>query len=325
MVKNRKFQSKVDYQINVIVKDKMKQILLTGASGFLGKIIYDKLKSNFTITTLGREQVSEDHIFFDLKSQDNLICNQNFDTIVHCAGKAHHIPKNKSEANEFYEINQMGTVNLLNFIDTFEVIPRAFVFISTVSVYGLNLGIDINENYPLNSEEPYGRSKIMAEKIIEEWCSANAVVCTILRLPLVIGNNSVGNLSKMIKGIKRGYYINIDGGKSRKSMVMGEDVAVFIPIVSKIGGTYNLTDGYHPSFIELSSYIANKLGRRNPLNITKKLIYILAKIGDVIGDKSPINTLKLHKITSELIFNDFKARERANWNPSLVLENFNPS
>lgn len=42
------------------------------------------------------------------------------------------------------------------------------------------------------------------------------VVCTILRLPLLVGTNPPGNLGAMIKGIARGYYFNIGGGKSKK-------------------------------------------------------------------------------------------------------------
>lgn len=304
----------------------MKQILLTGASGFLGKIILNKLKDNYPIVTLGRAKASENHIFFDLKTQcKNSHFNEKFDIIIHCAGKAHSIPKNNNEKSEFYEVNQNGTLNLLKFINTFEVMPKAFIFMSTVAVYGLYSGKDISEDTPLNSTDAYGRSKILAEKLVTDWCNSNNVICTIIRLPLLIGDNPVGNLSKMIEGIKRGYYVNIDGGKARKSMVMAEDVATFIPAISKIGGIYNLTDGYHPSFFELSNYIANKLGKKNPINITKKIIFILAKFGDIFGNFSPINTLKFNKITSELTFNDSKAREKANWNPSKVLKSFNPS
>ena len=303
----------------------MKQLLLTGASGFLGKIIYGKLKDSHRIVTLGRRKISENHIIFDLKTPYNLPHNEIFDIIIHCAGKAHSIPKNDYEKGEFYEVNHNGTLNLLNFINTFEVIPKSFIFISTVAVYGLNSGKDISENTPLNSIDPYGKSKILAEKLVTDWCNTNKVICTIIRLPLLVGDNPVGNLSKMILGIKRGYYVNIGEGKARKSMVMAEDVAAFIPIISKIGGVYNLTDGYHPSFFELSNHIANKLGKKSPPNITKKVVLILAKIGDIFGNFSPINTIKFHKITSELTFNDSKAREKANWNPSMVLKSFNPS
>ena len=49
---------------------------------------------------------------------------------------------------------------------------------------------------------------------------------------------------------------------------------------------------------------------------------VLAKIGDLIGDKFPINSNKLSKIMSPLTFDDSKARKAFGWNPSLVIEGF---
>jgi hypothetical protein len=56
------------------------------------------------------------------------------------------------------------------------------------------------------------------------------------------------------------------------------------------------------------------------------LPYFLAKIlslfGDIIGPNFPINSNKLKKITSDLTFNDSKARNALGWSPSLVLDDF---
>jgi hypothetical protein len=136
-----------------------------------------------------------------------------------------------------------------------------------------------------------------------------------LRLPLLVGKNPPGNLGTMIKAIKKGYYFNIGGGNSKKSMVLAEDVARFIPVIAPVGGTYNLTDGEHPSFSALSFAIANKKIINLPLFVVK----IIGYLGDVIGAKAPINSTKVKKMTSDLTFDDSKAREMG-WKPQPVLE-----
>jgi len=149
------------------------------------------------------------------------------------------------------------------------------------------------------------------------------VLLTILRLPLLVGENPPGNLGSMIKAIEKGYYFNIGGGKSKKSMVLANDVAAFIPKVASIGGIYNLTDGYHPNFYELSTLICKNRNKKIPLNIPSIIANLLGYIGDVIGKSMPLNTVKLKKITTDLTFDDSKAREIAGWNPNPVLNDLN--
>jgi nucleoside-diphosphate-sugar epimerase len=126
----------------------------------------------------------------------------------------------------------------------------------------------------------------------------------------------------MIKGIQNGYYFNIDGGKAKKSMILAEDVAQCILKVSEIGGIYNLTDGYHPSFLELSNHISIQLGKGKSINMPMWLAWIIANFGDLLGSKAPLNTNKLKKLTSDLTFDDSKARVAFGWNPTPVIEGF---
>ncbi len=177
----------------------------------------------------------------------------------------------------------------------------------------------------MRSIDSYGRSKIEAEKLVVEWCETNNVTYTILRLPLVVASNPPGNLGAMVNGIKVNCYFNIGGGTVRKSMVLAQDVAKFILIAAQVGGVYNLTDGYHPSFYELSNYISFQLGKRPPGNLPICVAKLVAKVGDLIGSRAPINTEKLLKITSDLTFDDSKARKAFGWNPSPVLEYFKVS
>ena len=289
-------------------------VILTGASGFLGRYIFNKLSKDSTVTTISRAGAD---INADLVKEIPKLSPANL--IVHCAGKAHSVPKTEEEKQAFFDVNLKGTENLLKGLKSSAELPRSFVFISTVAVYGCESGTLITENQPLNASDPYGMSKVQAEQLIQTWCEENNVICTILRLPLLVGENPPGNLGAMIKGIKKGYYFNIAGGKAKKSMVFANDVANLIPVVAKIGGVYNLTDGYNPSFEELSLIIAEKIGSKKPLNIPFWLANIMAKMGNLVGNKAPINSKKLAKITADLTFDDSKAKKQLNWIPKPVL------
>ena len=291
-------------------------ILLTGANGFLGEIIMSKLSNEHQIITLSRNH-GEYQISLDCQIPKFA---QAFDLVIHAAGKAHSIPKTQEEKKQFYDVNVLGTQNLLQGLEASGV-PKQFVFIGSVSVYGQEHGLNITEDFPLEAIDAYGLSKIEAEGLVQEWCKQHNVVCTILRLPLLVGTNPPGNLGAMIKGIARGYYFNIGGGKSEKSMVLAEDVAAFIPKIANIGGTYNLTDGYHPSFFELSCVIAKQLGKSVPMNMPLFVANGIGFLGNFLGNNAPINSLKLKKITADLTFDDSKARS-AGWKPRRVLDWF---
>lgn len=291
--------------------------LLTGSSGFFGSE-YLKLTGFNNVITLARKNAIIDA---DLSTQVPKI--DVVDLVIHAAGKAHIVPRTDQEKEEFFKVNVAGTQNLLLGLENAPALPKFFVFISSVAVYGLETGNLIDENTPLLAADPYGKSKIQAEKLVADWCGKNNINCTILRLPLLAGTNPPGNLKSMIKGIKAGYYFNIAGGQAKKSMVMARDVAKIIPKVASIGGIYNLTDRHHPNFFELSALIAKQLGKKTPLNMPKWLAVLLAKTGDVVGSKAPINSNKLAKIMSDLTFDDSKAKEKIGWNPGYVLQELN--
>jgi nucleoside-diphosphate-sugar epimerase len=290
-------------------------VLLTGDNGFLGKIIIKTLEKECQVYGLSRSSLDY-RVCLD-KEVPNF--HHSFGMVIHAAGKAHSLPKKDDEKKQFHEVNVIGTENLLKGLEKI-FLPKLFVFISSVSVYGQEFGKGIKEENELEAIDPYGLSKIDAEILVVAWCKKHNVVCTILRLPLLVGHNPLGNLGAMIKAIDKGYYFNIAGGNARKSMVLAEDVASFIPRVAIVGGTYNLTDGYHPSFYELSAAIAKFLERKKPFNLPLSVAKLMGHVGDKLGDTAPINFRKLKKITSDLTFDDTKAREVVGWKPRRVLD-----
>ena len=294
--------------------------LLTGANGFLGKAIYRYLvKENFKVTgqqLFGTSRGIDISLLFELP--ESIIC----DVVVHSAGKAHSIPKSPEEEQVFYDVNFNGTKNLCRSLEKLPVKPKSFVFISTVSVYGLESGTLVSERTPLNGENAYAKSKRLAEEWLTEWAALNSIRLGILRIPLIAGPNPPGNLGDMIKAIERGKYLSIGKATSKKSMVLADDVAKVIPTLAVKGGIYNLTDGHHPSFKELETTISRQLNKQNPASVPLWFAKILAKAGDLSNGKLPINSDKLSKIISTLTFDDSLARKELNWDPKPVLSNW---
>lgn len=293
-------------------------ILLTGATGFLGGILSKQLVTNGNhVTGQGRKH---QEITADISSPFTFDKKHHFDIVLHAAGKAHVVPRSPEEEREFYQVNLEGTKNLCAAIDQLPTKPEAFIFISTVAIYGKDSGEMIHEDTPLNGTTPYAKSKILAEEWLKDWAAENNVTLSILRLPLVAGPHPPGNLGAMVRGIQTGRYASIGSASARKSMVWAEDIAGIVPRLAEVGGTYNLTDGYHPSFGELEQAIAAVLGKKHPLKVPMIAAKGLGLVGDILGSRFPVNSDKIQKITSTLTFDDRKAREVLGWNPSKVLD-----
>lgn len=289
-------------------------VLLTGANGFLGKEITFNIKDKCKLFNSSRYN-SDFNYDLSLSVPKFDIY---FDLVIHAAGLAHILKVDESEQNLFHVNNVKATENLLA---SFEVgmLPKYFVFISSVSVYGIENGELVNESSELNAIDPYGLSKINAEKLILNWCNKNKIICTIFRLPIIVGKYPKGNLKDMIDFIKKGYFFNISGVNAKKSMVLAEDVAKSIFQVYDIGGIFNLTDGYHPSIVEISNLISLQYRNKTNLTLPAFIVKMFSKIGNLFGRFAPINTKRYNKLTATLTFDDTKARNTFGWNPNPVL------
>ena len=296
----------------------MKRLLFTGGTGFLGKNIMPLLTKTYEVVTCGI--APDDTIKANLAKEAPQL-DHHFDIVLHACGKAHVVPKTDAEKQAFFDVNYKGTVNLCSALEKVGV-PKALVFISTVAVYGCEYGNLITEEHPLNGGSPYAKSKIMAEKYLTEWGKKHNVVLGILRPSLLAGKNAPGNLGAMVNGVRKGFYMNIAGGSVVKSILMAEDIAHILPFLIEKGGIYNVCDTRQPSFGELSVSVANQLGKRKPISIPYWMAWCMAKVGDLLGSKAPINSYKLKKMTKSLTFSNEKARRELGWEPLDVLENF---
>jgi nucleoside-diphosphate-sugar epimerase len=294
----------------------MKKLLFTGSSGFVGINILPYLQMEYDVFTLGRKYAD---VLLDLSSDVPKI-HQEFDIILHAAGKAHSIPYSEKDIEEFYAVNYQGTKNLCVGLER-SILPQCFIFISTVAVYGCEYGELLTEGCPLNAVTPYGKSKIQAEEYLLEWCDRKNILLTILRPSLLAGKNPPGNLGAMIDGIAKGRYVSIAGGKAKKSIAMVDDIARLIPCCEKSSGIFNLCDDHNPTFRELEQVVSRQLNRPLPINIPLWSAKCLAKVGDLFC-LNLINANKLNKITQSLTFSNEKIKKKLNFAPSDVLTNF---
>lgn len=296
----------------------MMKLLFTGASGFLGNHVRPILEKTYQVVTIGL--TSEDNYTVNIAKEVPEL-KEHCEIVLHAAGKAHVVPRTEEEKKAFYDVNLQGTKNLCTALEKAG-IPRSFIFISTVAVYGCDFGELITEEHPLNGTTPYAESKILAERFLQDWCNRHGVILSIIRPSLIAGPNPPGNLGAMIHGISTGRYLSIAGGKARKSVLMVQDIANLVPLLAEKGGIYNVCDSYQPSFRDLETVICKQLNKSLPLSVPFWIAKLLALAGDCLGNKAPINSLKLKKITESLTFSNEKIMNELNWKPLNVLDNF---
>ena len=284
----------------------VKSILLTGHTGFLGSVIYKSLVKEFVVYTLGRSEDSDYRVDF-LNWDGRLELKHSIDAIVHVAGLAH--GKSNSDS-AMTKVNLESTKYLTDIADKCQI--SAFVFISSTAIYGREYGLEIREDEKLQLRTNFAQTKFQSENSILD--RGNAKDSLIIRLPLVIGPNPIGNLGKLLASIQSSKHIFLKGNKARKSVVFASDVATFISnwlkYDEKKSGVVNLTSGKAPTFnwIEntIRQYTGSKFFFAFPVGLLWKTIVFLKHR---IGISIPI----FGKIFYPLTFSDQLARDEFNY------------
>ncbi|MEE0779406.1 MAG: NAD-dependent epimerase/dehydratase family protein, partial [Massilimicrobiota sp.] len=123
-----------------------------------------------------------------------------YDTVFHVAGIAHQ-KETKENAHLYYEVNRDLAIETANISKESGV--RQFIFMSSMSVYGLDCSDElINLQTPTHPKTNYGKSKLEAEQEIMLLSDETFDVC-ILRPPMVYGENSPGNLTRLFKIVRK--------------------------------------------------------------------------------------------------------------------------
>lgn len=300
----------------------MKRAIVTGGLGFLGRHVVEALATEGWEACVVDCRAGADVVETDLAREIPTLPPGHWDVVFHLAGLAHRVPRSDEAGLAFFDVNQRGTVHLLEGLERAGLGVGAVVLVSTVAVYGRESGELLDEDTPRLAQDPYGASKREAEDAVTEWCARRGLPAGIVRLPLVAGPIPPGNLGAMVRALRRGRYLGIGDGSARRSMVLASDVAGALPRVAEKGGVYHLTDGQHPSFRELERALCGAMGRAEPRRIPHRLAAAGGRLGDAVGAvlrrDVPLNSRVVSKMTSTLTFSDTRARRELGWSPQPV-------
>ena len=290
------------------------KVALTGHTGFLGSYLKSVLlRRGIDVLGLGRGAASDWH--FDLGSSVNDFPRGKgseeegpIDLVIHAAGLAHRVPKTEAEKQQFFDINVEGTRRLLRALKDSVNVPKQFVFISTIAVYGepMDAGICVPP-YPSEADleqldlTPYGLSKWKAEQLVQDWCRQEGVEVFIWRLPLIVGENAPGNLGAMEKAIRKGYYFRIGNSYARMRHYvnleeLGLRVLDLLEGKDADSGTFNVISG-EKSYGAFEDEFALKYGKK-VRKIPVWMVRMAAKVGDVVPG-FPLNSYRLKKLLGE--------------------------
>lgn len=318
---------------------KISHFLVTGGNSFIGRhLINILIQKGVKISILVRNKKdipikwNNNYIKIldgDITSKSSLkaIYNSDVDVIFHLASYVHRKPKSEDEIRYVFKVNVEGTKNLL---DSLCPTVKHIVFFSSVSVYGIESGFDIDELVKTDPVTTYGITKLKAEAIIRDWGKEENVKTTSLRMPLVYGPGNKGNIYKMVEAIDRGRFVMMGRGENKKSMVyVGNVTDAALAVVDRQRANnevYVVTDGVDYTVKDLYETIAKGLGKKPlPFYIPISIAKGLAKIGDVGGNiirKSlPFNSEVLGKLTSSLTFSPRKIQEELDFKPRYNLHN----
>jgi len=166
-----------------------RKVLITGGAGYIGShtslemlaaghevISIDNLTNGHEEAIRRVRQLSSCPLQFkigdirDRQFLDRVFSDFAPDAVIHFAGlKA--VGESVTNPMAYYDVNVAGTSTLLQAMDQADC--RQMVFSSSATVYGEPKYLALDEAHPTNPTNPYGRTKLMAEQMIADWCAAN--------------------------------------------------------------------------------------------------------------------------------------------------------
>ena len=269
----------------------MKRILITGANSYIGTSFEEWMTQwpeEYQVDCVGTRNDEWKELDFS-----------KYDVIFHVAGIAHIKETTKNEYL-YYEVNRDLTIYIAK--KAKEEGVTQFIFLSSMSVYGLNQGV-ITEDTLLNPQNTYGKSKLEAEKGIQKLHS-NDFFVAILRPPMIYGKNCKGNYQKLSKFAKITpffpNYIN------QRSMIYIDNLSQFVKLIidsNNFGIFFPQNEEYvctsemvkkiasiHNNKICTSSIFNHLIGKLNKSSFINKIF------GDLVYEKNLPPKNNLHQI-----------------------------
>ncbi|MEG0562270.1 UDP-glucose 4-epimerase GalE [Cetobacterium sp.] len=196
----------------------MKNILVTGGAGYIGShavvelldsgynvIVLDNLENGFLDLVDKRAKFYKGDIR-DIPSFENIFQENKIDAVMNFAGYIK-VGESVLEPNKYYLNNTYGVMNVIEMMKKYDV--KNIIFSSTAAVYGeVQCEGLVYEDYPTNPINPYGASKLMAERVILDAAKAYGINYSIFR------------------------YFNVGGAHEKYQIGQkGEGVTALIPII----------------------------------------------------------------------------------------------
>lgn len=129
----------------------------------------------------------------DQEKLSRLLRRRHFDGVIHFAAKSL-VGESVRKPDLYYRNNVVGTLNLINEMRNNNV--NNLVFSSTAAIFGNPVTDKIAEDHPKNPINPYGQSKLMVERILQDICSANDFNATCLRYFNAAGAHESGEIGE---------------------------------------------------------------------------------------------------------------------------------
>ncbi len=227
----------------------MKKILITGANSYIG-ICFEQYMAQYA----DAYQVDTLDVIGDGWRQANL---SGYDAVFHVAGIAHQ-KETAENAALYYLVNRDLAVEMAQKAKAEGV--GQFVFMSTMSVYGMDEGVITPQTQPAPVTH-YGRSKLEAEKAISVLQDENFTI-TVLRPPMVYGKDCRGNFQLLLKLVQKSPIF--PAIRNQRSMISVRNLCAFVHLVveKKCSGVFCPQNREYVNTTQMAKVMAQSLNRR---------------------------------------------------------------
>lgn len=270
----------------------MSKVYITGSSGFVGTSVI----KHFGIDNIVQHKRGDNFVFGSAS------------IVIHLAGKAHDLKKT-SRPEEYYLSNTELTKNIF---DVF-LASNAKVFITLSSVKAVEDEVEgiLTEDFIPNPITHYGKSKLLAEQYILSNSIPKGKRVYILRPCMIHGPGNKGNLNLLYNLISKKIPWPLGSFENKRSFCSINNLMFVIKELMEHedipSGIYNVADDEPLSTNELIGLIAKSLNKKPIVwKISKNIIKKMACLGDKLH--LPLNTERLHKLTSSYIVSNAKIR-----------------
>ena len=260
---------------------KIKKILITGASGYIGqKLISELLQKNFELICIYKENIPSKYaqnkkikwIKCDLsKSKIDLRDGIQLNCVIHLCGIT--IGK-KASIEKFFRINELALINTLESVSNK---TKKFIFASSQYVYGNPKSKKISENFFLNPTfNPYSASKINCENWLKIYQEYTGGMYFSLRMTGFIGGG--GNIDYIIDKAKKNEDIVLfsKGNICRDYITFEFFNNIILRIINKVHKKkfyiFNTSSGQSLSSFSVAKMICKNINSKSKIKLSKKKI-----------------------------------------------------